>query len=241
MYDFGKIVYLDVQKTGSTFVRRFLEHNLLAPLEKQEQHAPVTGDYRSESTYVISVRNPLEHYFSLFRFGLDGRGQVYFYLRKKKMGYLYNDASFAGFEKWLAFFLSPRAAKYTGDTYRNARPRLYGYQSYRFLTLSFQNPHKTLKKRYTRQSLQARYEAEKIHSHVLHTETLGADLLALADSSLAPLFRPPAEIGAYLADTGKINASQTDVAMSLANISPELLTRLKDREWFIYRNFYPDA
>ncbi len=238
MIDFGKIVYMDVQKTGSSFVGRFFKNMLLSPPITQVKHGAIEGRIRPDATYIISVRNPLSQYISLFRYGLDQRGQLYEKLHSSGFGHLYEDPSMAGFEAWLAFFLKPRSAKHFDAQYQGARPRLYGTQTYRFLRLSFQNPMVALSGFTTRKRLQLRYNSQKIHTHVLRTESLNQDLLALSRSALAPHFKPADEVAAYLAEAKWVNRSQAGDGLTPASLSPALLKRLKSREWFLYQNFY---
>ena len=238
MIDFGKIVYLDVQKTGSSFAGRFFKEMLLNPPIEQIKHGAVEGRIRPDTTYIISVRNPLSQYISLFRYGLDQRGQLFNKLHTSGFGHLYEDPSMAGFEAWLAFFLNPRSAKMIGPQYHQARPRLYGYQTYRFLRLSFLNPREVMSRYSTRRQLQLRYNSQKIHTHILRTESLNQDLLALSRSALTPHFKPAEEVAAYLAEAKWVNRSKSGDDLDPSSLSPALFKRLKKREWFLYQNFY---
>ena len=73
MIDFGKIVYLDVQKTGSSFVARFLGECTTLPERSRHRHAPAKA-LRPDAFYFTTVRAPLSQYISLFQYGLQGRG-----------------------------------------------------------------------------------------------------------------------------------------------------------------------
>ena len=44
MDDFGKFVYLDVEKTGSTYISAFLEQHANLQRKKFKKHARVTDD-----------------------------------------------------------------------------------------------------------------------------------------------------------------------------------------------------
>ncbi len=238
MLDFGKIVYLDVQKTGSSFAGRFFKNMLLAPPIKHVKHGAIEGHILPDATYIISVRNPLSQYISLYRYGLDQRGQLYDNLQCSGFGHLYENPSMAGFEAWLSFFLNPRSAKHYDPQYQDCRPRLYGYQTYRFLRLSFLNPRKVMSRHYTRKRLQLQYNSQRIHTHVLRTESLNQDLLAFSRSALAPHFKPAEEVAAYLAEAKWVNRSKAGDELEPSCLSPALHKRLQKREWFIYQNFY---
>jgi hypothetical protein len=77
MHDFGEIVYLDLQKTGSTFVSEFLKFACVCPEQKFQKHGWITEDLRSSATYFITVRHPHGLYSSLYRYGLDRKGAIY--------------------------------------------------------------------------------------------------------------------------------------------------------------------
>ena len=77
MHDFGDIVYLDLQKTGSTFVSEFLRFACVCPERKFQKHGWITDDLRSSATYFITVRHPHALYSALYRYGLDRKGAIY--------------------------------------------------------------------------------------------------------------------------------------------------------------------
>ena len=74
MHDFGKIVYLEMQKTGSTFVNSFLRECCLLEEISYKKHGVVRDDYASDKFYFITIRHPYDLYSSLYRYGLDGQG-----------------------------------------------------------------------------------------------------------------------------------------------------------------------
>lgn len=101
MLDLGRVVYLDTQKTGSTFLSRFLSLYSGLPVLFQKKHSPIAAEVwnRAEVSVIMSVREPWSYYESLFKFGLDGKGQIYWDLRSQGKGHLYqpNEQSFLKF------------------------------------------------------------------------------------------------------------------------------------------------
>ena len=111
MEDYGKLVYLDVQKTGSTFICAFLRECAKLGLHHSEQHARV-AEARPGTIYAISVRHPLEQYVSLFRYGLDEKGAVFSRIKSIGREDLYHAD---GFDDWIRFILDAANAKVLGD------------------------------------------------------------------------------------------------------------------------------
>lgn len=71
MFDFDRFVYLDLQKTGSTYVAHFLRYSSKLKLVKRKGHMFITDDYDPSKLYFISIRHPLKIYSSLYRYGLQ--------------------------------------------------------------------------------------------------------------------------------------------------------------------------
>ena len=79
MLDLGRIVYLDAQKTASTFLSDFLAIHSGLDVVYFQKHAPITEQQlqRDPVSFLISVRRPGPYYLSLFNYGLDGRGEIF--------------------------------------------------------------------------------------------------------------------------------------------------------------------
>ena len=103
MYDYGKLVYLDLQKTGSRFVVDFLESTCKLDLRSGDEHTFVREDYDPDKYYFITVRHPETQYSSLYRYGLGGnKGFVYRSIINSGREDLY-DAENPRFNDWLEF------------------------------------------------------------------------------------------------------------------------------------------
>ena len=78
MYVSQKLVYLQMQKTGSTHVTRVLKHRIKG--SQRERHEQLQ-DYQKfkDRLIVSSVRNPWDWYVSLWAYGCSGKGGVYRY------------------------------------------------------------------------------------------------------------------------------------------------------------------
>src|ERR1051325_4742563 len=146
MHEFQTFVYLDVQKTGSTFIS-FLFQKYCA--EKQvyfQKHGRVGDRHDPSKFYFISVRDPFDQYMSLYAHGCSGNGGLYNKMRRKGLDDLY-DSSLFGFRKWLRFVLDPENARSLDAGFgegERAPSTLVGFQTYRYLELSLADPIKTL-------------------------------------------------------------------------------------------------
>lgn len=237
MIDFGKIVYLDVQKTGSSFVGRFLRECTGLPELGRQRHAPAKAR-RADAFYFTTVRNPLAQYVSLFQYGLQGRGGMVERFREAGMAESYQPST-AAFERWLGFMIAPENAGFFGVRYRNTLPHMIGLQSYRFLALSFIKPGPTLRTAKTKDDLRRVYAAKKLHSHVIKTESLNQGLENLLDCEVGALFKPREQVVSYLQNAQRAKRSAAVAGFQPSKISPEVINEVKRREWFLYENFYP--
>lgn len=239
MHDFGKIVYLDVEKTGSTYISNFLQQNLLLKERRFKKHAPASKRTWTSKVYFISVRNPLSQYISLYQYGLDGKGRMAESFAKAGMSDYYQAGSTLAFERWLALMLDPTPPVFTGDTYLRLQPSIFGLQTYRFLRLSFNLPLRHLKNLTEKQTLQAYYDKNKLQNFVVKTETLTEDLEKLVLSDVGVFFKPYEQIMSFLKKSDRVNESKPSSAFRPEKLSPDLIAYMKEKEWFVYDNFYP--
>src|ERR1051326_8183545 len=111
MHEFETFVYLDLQKTGSTFImhllRRFSSERELI----NNPHASVGKRYDAHKFHFISVRNPVDQYLSLYAFGCGGVGTLYNKMRKAGYDHLYN-GTWAGFRNWIDLILDPENRRF---------------------------------------------------------------------------------------------------------------------------------
>jgi len=143
MHEFETFVYLDVEKTGSTFISRMLNQFAREECECQSHHRPLSASFEPHKFYFASVRDPLDSYLSLYSFGCQQSGKVYGHLRNRGLDDLY-DGTLDGFSEWLRFLLRKKNAEALGDRYHRIAEgricRLVGFQSYRYLRLAIPDP-----------------------------------------------------------------------------------------------------
>lgn len=236
MMAYPSFIYLQNQKTGCTFVETFLRKFCSEPLLAHAKHAAL---HRSPGKFCFTnVREPLALYRSLFTYGLDGKGSVFLRLRRLGHGGLY-DKGAEGFSEWLDFVLSPRHAQLLSNDYRPEIARLVGFMSWRFLRLACPGIGQkalVIKEQY---ELEPFVENRQILGSVLRQEKLREDLEALASTRLASCIPQQVEALQWLRNSPLINTSSADT--SGVSIQRALLNRVFEREWYLYRHFYPDA
>lgn len=208
MHDFGKLVYLDLQKTGSTFVSRFLNEACVLSLVKESKHGRMTSVPDRGTLYFITVRHPISQYSSLFRYGLDRRGALYDRLAQRGYAGLYAREPDA-FNQWLRFMLQYENAAALGEGFERI-PKEYnlGFLSYRYLMLSLARPEKTLLRKPKKTDLLQYSREMSIVNHIIFNETLNEGLKTLA-TQLKPEFFNQDRVSAFFAKEQRVNASTT--------------------------------
>ena len=237
MHDFGPLVYMDIQKTGSTFVSAFLKEACLLEEQGKTKHGTMHGKYNPESFYFISVREPVSCYTSLFRYGLDKRGGFFKALRKAGFKSLYQDDS-ASFNKWIEFVSSPENAEILGNKYEKVHDSVgLGLLSYRIFILSVEQPYKKLANIDTYDKLMSVYERNNIIKHVVKNESLNADLMDLS-TVILPQYFDQEKVDLFLNKKEKINTSTPKPEGY--QLDEQVRQLIKQRERLLY-TFYPDA
>ncbi len=228
MHDFGQLVYLDLQKTGSTFVSRFLNETCTLALVKESKHGRIGTRPNRSAFYFITIRRPVSQYSSLFRYGLDRRGALYKNFEKQGKADLYSRAPDA-FNEWLRFMLEYENAAVLGEGFERI-PKTYnlGFMSYRYLMLSLSRPEKTILKKPKHVDLLQYARDESIVDHVIFNEKLNEGLKELA-TQLKPEFFDQERVAAFFRDEERVNASTTE-AHELGAIADDVREMIGSKE-----------
>lgn len=183
MHDFGRIVYLDFQKTGSSFVSQFLRAACLHPEIKLQKHVWIRQDYRPDAVYFTTIRQPLMLYSSLYRFGLEERGGVFKAIKSAGLISVYRS-----FESFVALLLDEENAEILHPHYTRKVASELGFLSFRHLLLSLQFPLEKVRAAVESNEPIAALMGQSIISHVLKNEYLNAELLRLSTEVLPEHF-----------------------------------------------------
>lgn len=257
MYDFGAFCYLDVQKTGSSFIANTLKSVSKRTVIAASKHFSVEnltlrhgrrilrdwrtypnprgGMYRRECFYFNSVRNPFSFYASLYNFGCDGRGTLAHRLHNAGFGDLY-DATPDGFLRWTGFVLDPKNAGYLNAEYARTCAASIGFLSFRFLRLSVASPKSKLRALQTSADAQALYQRHGICRFTVRTESLGHDLSRLFQNELKD--HVDVDAISQLKAAPKTNTSQCQAALGTMLQNSSQAAQVLGREALIFDNFY---
>jgi len=241
MHEFETFVFLDVQKTGTTFIVRFLREFCTEKELRKRLHNCVSGDYDPNKFHFISVRNPLDQYVSLYSYGSERKGPLYKKFVLQGHGDLY-DGSWGGFKSWLDFALAPENAGYLSRAYAAAGSgethKLIGFQTYRFLTVAVQNPRDLFDACRSRDEIRNAYEAQKIADFTIRHETFRADIETLIRTKLKHCMGDLDEALRYLKSAEPINASdRVDKHRGEVRIGLKRQAALQEREWLLHDIF----
>lgn len=230
MHDFGEIAYLELHKTGSTYVNQFLNSCCrLAPL-RFSKHDSVREDYRSDCFYFITIRNPNDMWSSLYRFGLDKKGGVF--NRLSKVGLL---DCYESFEKFVNFCLDEENANLLGDNFNREISERVGFMSFRFMKLSLQFPmqqiNQCIQDGLSLDTLEPRF----ITKLEIKNEALNKELKKLS-LDLFPEYFDIIKVQNFLEDNSKINESQTPKTI-VDSLTDDTLERMWSKEWLLMSRY----
>lgn len=256
MYDYGKLVYLDNQKTGSTYVSHFLSNCCILEHVKSRKHYAVKRDYRPGSVYFSTVRHPVDLYISLYQYGCEQRGGTYKKIRKLGRLDLYESLP-----AWLDFVLDPQNAEVFSTGYAHVAGLGVGLMSFRSMHITLRhrvsNRHSRLRTSVVRSFKKAMGRAVRpqavvmqsaktyedlikmwtentIAAHVFHQEQLNDSLLIFATQTV-PDFFDQAAVRAFLDTSERINTSRPRESVE---IPEDIYQLILTKERFLLDRFY---
>jgi hypothetical protein len=244
MHDIGgRIIYVDMQKTGSTRASDFLNKCSVLRIRRFAKHQVLTQDYVTPGAfYFTTVRNPFDLYVSCFRFGCDGPDAIRLWMEAKglegleRMYQPTNDA----FNAWIEFILDPANARYIGDGFPLVSRHGIGIMSYRHLIYSIRHPSKVLLNDiHSSADFEKLYLDESVMDLVIRNEELDEELRKLATERLPELF-DEAFIDLYFERRKpRLNETRTGKAEDFT-FSDATRALVREREDFLIRRFYPE-
>jgi hypothetical protein len=235
MLEYESFVYLDLQKTASSFIYALLASQGRETLVNGRRHRGMRADCDRSKFYFISVRDPLDVYLSLYSFGCEQGGGLRKQLRRQDLDDLY-DGTLDGFERWLSFVLKPRKAALLGVQYAGMGKlaELAGYQSYRYLKLAIPDAGAILTACESEDDIRAAYAAHKLPAFIVRYESLIADLEALIQGPLRHAMVDLDSAMLYLKTAPPLNVSRRiDADAKDFTLRTRLRGRLQTREWFL--------
>jgi hypothetical protein len=240
MYEFPSFVYLDVEKSGSTFIFQVLGKFSAEEEIQRKHHAPMPLECDRSKFYFISVRDPLDSYISLYSFGCGARGKMRVRFERRDLAHFY-DGTTEGFNKWLQFTLKIKNRSVVDGGYADAGsniPDLMGPQSYRYLRLAIPGSRGRIDSCETKEDVRALYEKEKLPAFVVRYENFVTDLSGLLRGPLRPWISDVDEAVKYVETSPPRNSSdRVDKNNGDFTVRPRLREKLRNREWLLAELF----
>lgn len=232
MHDFGRLVYLDMHKSGSSFVTAFLRDCCICDEVAFKKHAPITRTYDPRSFYFITIRHPVGLYSSLYRFGLDGHGAVRNRLREA--GAL---ECYSSFPCFVDFMLNPRNAPLLGEGFNERLAEQMGFMSFRFLRLSLRFPNRQIRKSLRRGDRLLDLQSNFITDLEIKNEELTIGLLNLATKTLPECF-DQGEVLRFLSGAPRVNASSTPESSVPSTHREEVSSMIRGKEALLLSRYH---
>jgi hypothetical protein len=146
----GNLVYLDLHKTGSSFLVRVMNEEVRGALRHFVKHQPAAKKQkRPGEVWVISVRDPFSYYVSLWSYGAQNRRGLCEAFEPSAYEYLYDTSNPLAFSDWLGHLaagkgIAKRAngelANYHARSISRAAELDLGLYTVRLLTLATASP-----------------------------------------------------------------------------------------------------
>src|SRR4051794_30078537 len=239
MHEFETFAYLDLQKTGSTFISDLLKRYSTEKEVLFSKHSRVGQQYDSDKFYFISVRDPMSQYLSLYSYGCSGSGGLYKRIRNAGFEQLYN-SSWSGFRRWLNFVLLPRNATFLDRAYGNEKSvhELLGYQSYRYIKLAMRGRFEKLSQCKSRDDIRKLYKKYAIVDFTIRMEHLEEDLRELVTTHLNHAISNMDDALRHISGGQRLRSSdRVDRFEEGKSLSERQTLRLQEREWLLHELF----
>ena len=180
MLETSKWIYLDLEKTGSTFLRKkLLDIYPISEFLITKKHLPQTK--KSTKIKIITIRDPFNYYFSLWSYGLERKGGIYYNLLKRNLVLcenIYKDKTKKNFELFLAYVLNSPIINSN-----NWLPKGLDIYSQRIMNMIVPNEQTNLfSRKSSKDEIKTLVKEHFIPEIIIKTESLNADFHELADS-----------------------------------------------------------
>ena len=240
MYEFPNFAYLDVEKSGSTFIFQVLGKYASQDGILRDHHRPMPIDCDRSKFYFISVRDPLDSYISLYSFGCGSRGKMRIRFERRDLAHFY-DGTTEGFNDWLKFTLKTKNRDVVDGGYADAGsniPELMGPQSYRYLRLAIPGSRGRIDECKTKEDVRALYESEKLPRFIVRYENFVTDLSALLRGPLRNWISDVDAAVKFVETSPPRNSSdRVDKNNDDFTVRPRLRKKLREREWLLSELF----
>ena len=240
MHEFETFVYLDTQKTGSSFISYILSRHSSEKELLHSKHQPVGERYDPNKFHFISVRDPLDQYISLYSYGCQEGGSAFNRVQRSGNADLY-DSTWRGFRRWLKFVLDLDNTAVLLKR-RDYEPRDYhqiiGFQTYRFLELALPDADSALHDCKSRDEIRAAFKAKSIPQFTIRHESFNTVLVTLLSTRLRNSIASLDDAMETVRSGWRMNASKrVDQFEDDPRLGPKVRNLLAEREWLLMELF----
>jgi len=251
MLEYSDFTYLELQKSGSTQIIKLFQEYIPDKVLSHTKHYAVRHA-KPGHLYVISVRNPIELYLSLYKYGLDQRGNFHRFMKTEGCGHYYS-GDYDGFRDWMfKIYEKPSAGSgvqlegYSNEYLEKFNLGLFSYRLYKLSTNRFR---RVLKNSGDLSDLKSQAEDNRLVNFVIRNEYLEIDFVRFLEVVSSPVFsnpvelsKPVHEIRSEITQYGRMNKSLSGISgiEELKN-DTELLHHVRNNEWFFNEFGYQDG
>ena len=228
MLSFGPVTYMDVQKTGCTFISDVFKKTLnLEPLV-EVKHARFERSKTADDFVIISRRDPFSQWVSLYNYGCMNLGWLY--MRLKSFGL--NDQLYTrnkeGLNTFVSHLLHFQNSHLLGEGYQQAKHLDLGFQSYRYLAMSLAKPSSSYQYFRNHEDLIENHKNLSIVDYVIRTSHLNSDLSHLLTEVIPQHVRKDVSIEEVMAGSTSGNESTNFVSVDDLTPSTRALIEIKE-------------
>lgn len=239
MHDLGSLVYLDLHKTGSSFVSKFLNETCRLHTIENSKHKPIGNNFNCNSFYFITIRHPESMYKSLFKYGLDGNGGFYEHLKLKGYSHFYKKDN-VNFNDWMRFVLDVNNRKLLGEGFHNLNENAsIGFMSFRFFNLAVNNSFDKIASIRNEDDFYNAFKKFNILNLVIKNEKLNEGLLQLSES-IKPDFFDSNKVSNFFNKNEGLRVNSSSELNVDISFDEDVLLLLKKREALLYK-FYESS
>lgn len=232
MHDFGRLVYLDMQKTGSTLTSDFLQKCCKLDEIYFDKHAELRTPERGDVFYFTTVRNVTSCYVSLFLFGCAGHGDVRYRLEKLGRADLYAETPEA-FNHWMRLMMQE---EFLSECYPNLKSFFrmgFGLQSTRHLCLSLSDPLTMIETLSAAEDVTSYCQKNQINDLILRNKQLDAGLQRLSREIVPDLFDQD-KVVTYFSENRRMNTTDSPVKDTLGSaLVADVRASLAEKEFLL--------
>lgn len=229
MQDFGKFVYLDMPKTGSTLTSDFLQKCCILPEVSFDKHKPMDRPKQDGVFYFSTVRDPKDLYESLFQFGCSHRGGLFKKIRDLGQAELYQPNT-EHFRLWMQFMMDPKFLTKCYPRMRRYFKMGFGFQSTRYIYLNLAMPRKAIVTCGSMQDVIRVFGESNISDLIIRNENLNEGLKEFATVRF-PQYFDQVKVADYFAGNIKLNTSVSPLKSLLERAwTDEMLAEFRRKE-----------